>query len=80
MAWGLEQTKFFTLGCKDLKVITDHQPLISIISNKRLDEIENTRLFRIKNRTLMGRFDIGDQVSSIPFLMQFHVILVATQK
>ena len=58
MAWSLEQTKFFTLGCNDLKLITDHKPLIPIFSTRRLDEIENTRLFRI-NRTLMWRFDIS---------------------
>ena len=59
MAWSLEQTKFFTLGCNDLKVVTDHKPLIPIFSTRRLDEIENTRLFRIKKRTLKRRFDIG---------------------
>ena len=30
VAWSLEQTKFFTLDCNDLKVITDHKPLIPI--------------------------------------------------
>ena len=59
VAWGLEQTKFFTLGCNNLKVIVDHKPLIPIFSNRRLDEIENTRLFRIKRRTLRWHFDIG---------------------
>ena len=59
MAWGLEQTKFFTLGCNDIKGITDHQPLIPIFSDRRLDEIENTRISRIKKRPLMWRFDIG---------------------
>ena len=59
VAWSLEQTKFFTLGCNDLKVITDHKPLIPIFNKRRLDEIENTRLLRIKKRTLRWRFDIG---------------------
>ena len=59
MAWSLEQTKFFTLRCNDLKVITDHKPLILIFSTRKLDEIENTRLFGIKKRTLMWRLDIG---------------------
>ena len=41
------------------KRFTDHHPLIPIFSNRRLDKIENTRLFRIKKRTLIWRFDIG---------------------
>jgi hypothetical protein len=28
VAWGLEQTKYFTRGCNDLLIITDHKPLV----------------------------------------------------
>ena len=60
-AWGLEQTRFFTMGCDDLLVIVDHKPLIKIFGNRRLDEISNPRLFRLKRRTLMWKFDIEYQ-------------------
>ena len=58
VAWSLEQTKFFTMGCQDLTVIVDHKPLVKIFSTRTLDEITNPRLFRLKRRTLMWKFDI----------------------
>ena len=61
VAWGLEQTKYFTMGCDNLLVVTDHAPLIKVLGDRRLDEISNPRLFRIKERTLMWRFDIEYQ-------------------
>ena len=39
VAWGLEQTKYFTLGCDDLLVVTDHKPLVKILGDRTLDEI-----------------------------------------
>ena len=64
VAWALEQTRFFTMGCDDLLVIVDHKPLVKIFGDRRLDEIQNPRLFRLKRRTLMWRFDIEYQRGS----------------
>ena len=58
IVWGLEQTKYFTQGCQDLMVVTDHKPLIKIFGDRTLDEISNTRLFRLKQRTLPWRFQV----------------------
>ena len=58
VAWGLEQTKYFTQGCDNLLVITDHKPLVKIFGDRTLDEITNSRLFRLKQRTLPWRLDI----------------------
>ena len=58
IAWGLEQTKYFTQGCQDLLVVTDHKPLTRIFGDRTLDEINNTRLFRIKQRTLPWHFRV----------------------
>ena len=58
IAWGLEQTKYFTQGCQDLIVVTDHKPLTKIFGDRTLDEISNTRLFRLKQRTLPWHFEI----------------------
>ena len=49
---------FFTQGCDNLVVITDHKPLVKIFGDRTLDEITNSRLFRLKQRTLPWRFDI----------------------
>ena len=58
VAWGLEQTKYFTQGCSNLTVVTDHKPLVKIFGDRTLDEIANTRLFRLKQRTLTWKFRI----------------------
>ena len=58
IAWALEDTKYFTLGCDNLIVSTDHKPLIKIFGDRSLDEISNTRIFRLKKRTLAWRFKV----------------------
>ena len=58
-AWALEQTKYFTLGCKNLVLVTDHKPLVQILSDKALDQISNPRIFRLKQRTLPWCFDVA---------------------
>ena len=56
VAWSLEQTRFFTMGCDDLLVVVDHKPLVKLLGDWHLDEIDNPRLFRLKQRTLMWKF------------------------
>ena len=63
-AWALHQTKFFTMGCNDLLVIVDHKPLLGILGDQRLDEIENPRLFRLKMKTLRWKYQIQYQRGS----------------
>ena len=58
VAWGLEQTRYFTQGCDNLVIVTDHKPLVKIFGDRTLDEITNSRLFRLKQRTLPWRFEI----------------------
>ena len=58
VAWALEQTRYFTLGCNELVIVVDHEPLVKILGDRRLDEIDNPRMFRLKQRTLMWRFRI----------------------
>jgi len=58
VAWDLEQTRYLTQDCDNLVVITDHRPLIKIFGDRTLDEITNSRLFRLKKRILPWRFDM----------------------
>ena len=58
VAWALDDSKYFTLGCPDLTVITDHKPLLKILGDRELADISNPRLFSIKQRTLPWRFKI----------------------
>ena len=61
VAWGLEQRHYFTQGCDNLVVVTDHKPLTKIFGDRTLDKISNSRLFRLKQRTLPWQFDIMHQ-------------------
>ena len=57
-AWSLEQSRYFTWGCDNLIVITDHQPLVKILGSQSLENITNPRLFRLTQRTLPWIFKI----------------------
>ena len=52
LAWGLEHSRIFTLGCNDLLVAVDHQPLLGIFNDRELSSIKNPRLQSIKESTL----------------------------
>ena len=58
IAWSLEQTKYFSKGCKNLVVVTDHKPLVKIFGERALNEIQHTRIFRLKQRTLPWLFEV----------------------
>ena len=58
IAWALEHTKYFTQGCDNLVVVTDHQPLVTFFADRTLDQITNSRLFSLKQRTLPWRFNV----------------------
>ena len=58
VAWALEDSRFFSVGCHDLVVATDHKPLVKVLGDRALDDIQNPRLFRLKQRTLPWRYQI----------------------
>ena len=58
VAWGLENSRMFTLGCTDLLVSTDHQPLLGIFKDRDLNSIKNPRIQDLKEATLAWRFNI----------------------
>ena len=60
IAWLLEQTRFFTQGYDNLVVVTDHKSLMHLFSYRTLDQITNSRLFSLKQRTLPWRFTVHD--------------------
>ena len=57
--WALEDTRFFTWGCNDLHIQTDHRPLVKLLGNRALDEIDNNRLLSFKEKTMPWRFKIA---------------------
>ena len=58
VSWGLNNAKMFVLGCKDLIVITDRKPLLSIFNHRNLSTITNPELFKLKEKTLQYHFTI----------------------
>lgn len=49
---------FYTQGCKDLLIRTDHKLLLKLLGDRTLDEIHNICLFRLKERTMMWCFRV----------------------
>ena len=58
VAWSLEATRHYTLGNDKLLVATDHKPLLKVLGDRRLEEIDNPRLLKLKEKTLRWKFDI----------------------
>ena len=52
VAWSLKKAKYFVLGCETLVVAVDHKPLLGVLGDKCLEDIENTRLANLKEKTL----------------------------
>ena len=49
----MSKCRLFLAGIQHFTVLTDHNPLISILNSHQLDEVENPQLQRLKTR-LMG--------------------------
>ena len=58
VAWALEKSKHFTLGCPNLWLAVDHQPLLKVLGDRHLEDIPNPRLLNLKEKTLRYKFDI----------------------
>ena len=56
VVYGLQ--KYFLQGCTDLIVATDHKPLLSILNDRCLADIDNRRLRNLKENTLSLQFSI----------------------
>ena len=56
--FGLESTKHYTLGNPKLLIATDHKPLLKILGDRKLEDIENPRLAKFKEHMLRWKFDI----------------------
>ena len=59
VAWALHDSRFFTLGCRDLHVQTDHRALVKLLGDKKLEDIDNRRLVNLKEKTMAWNFTIS---------------------
>lgn len=53
---ALRKARHFVLGCSDLIIATDHKPLLKVFSDRSLEDINNTRLLNLKEKTLQFQF------------------------
>lgn len=58
VADALEKSRHFVLGCHDLTVAVDHKPLLKIFGDRALDQVTNSRLRNLKEKTLKYRFSM----------------------
>ena len=56
VADALDKARYFVLGCRDLTVAVDHKPLLKVFGDRAIDQIGNTRLRNLKEKTLRYRF------------------------
>ena len=49
-AWAMKKCRHFLLGIT-FELITDHQPLVSILNHQTLDMVDNPRIQRLKEKT-----------------------------
>ena len=76
VVWSLDKARMFTLGCPDLLVTVDHQPLIPILRDKSLADIPNPRLYQFKERSMRYKFQIqylpGDKNNTPDTMSRVH--------
>lgn len=56
VTWSMDKCRLYLLGMKEFELIVDHRPLVSILDSKRLDEIENPRIQRLKEKLCLFSF------------------------
>ena len=50
VAWAVRKCRLFLIGLPHVDLAVDHRPLVPIINRKNLDEIENPRLQRLREK------------------------------
>ena len=56
MVWAITTYKILLADLPHFTVLTDHHPLVPILNNYRLDEIENLRSQRLKSKIMAYNF------------------------
>ena len=58
IVWALNRTSHYTLGCTDLLVLTDHKPIVGLLTKRAIGEIENPRLESLSEKTMRWNFRV----------------------
>ena len=69
IVWATKKCEIYLKGMDNFTIITDHNPLVGILDKKTLDEVENPRLQRLKEKLLGYNFKtewISGKQNAIP--------------
>ena len=58
MVYSLHHCWYFVLGCPDLTIATDHKPLLKVLGDRALSDMQNRRLQNLKEKTLSYKFEV----------------------
>ena len=58
VADALNKARYFVLGCENLTLDVNHKPLLKIFGDRSLDDISNTSLRNLKEKTFGYRFRV----------------------
>ena len=50
--------KYFTQGCDNLVVVSDHKPLVKIFGDRTLNKMTSTKMLRLKPGTFCDAFEL----------------------
>ena len=56
VADALDKARYFVLGCSQLIIAFDDKPLIKVLDDRSLENISNSRLSNLKEKTLRNKF------------------------
>ena len=58
VADSLHKARHFVLGCPDLIIAVDHKPLLGLLNDRSLADVQNPRLLSLKEKTLWFTFTV----------------------
>ena len=58
IAWATKKCRLFLAGLPHFKVMTDHRPLLPILNQKTMDQVENVHLLRYKQALSGYNFEV----------------------
>ena len=56
VTWAVNKCRTYLLGRQNFELIVDHRPLVGILDHKTLDQIENPRIQRMKQKLCLYSF------------------------
>ena len=79
MTWALRKGKLYLIGDPNFIIAVDHKPLPRALGDRNLTDIDNPRLFKLKERTLPYSFTMKHIPGAILLPIPSHDIQLINQ-